>query len=318
MKKTLYIFFVIVTFISLSGCQKSDFYNKDFTGMFGNTSENVCQGGLMASTDEYIYLPLKDVVIEISRKTGESVVLQNIDPEFGYINVVDGYLFYNASSSEKNRRGLVVQSLDGKFFRQISKKSYYPFIVFEEWIYATNLRGGNLYKINIKNSKITMLAEEPVEEFTLHDNGIFYNNGKELYSISLDGKNKQRLLSDVKLKSLIYIKKDNTLIFINSSRKNKICSYNINTKELSYIKNGEYKLIQMFGDDEIVALDSTGLMQSFSLLDGHVDMEISGVTNFQIFDQTLYYFDESKSVYCITGKNQKPTIVYSSEGEISN
>lgn len=51
------------------------------------------------------------------------------------------------------------------------------------------------------------------------------------------------------------------------------------------------------------------------MIDGHVDMEISGVTDFQIFDQTLYYFDESKSVYWITGKNQKPTIVYSSDQE---
>ena len=158
-----------------------------------------------------------------------------------------------------------------------------------------------------------MLAKGPIEEFTLHDNGIFYNDGNSLYSIRLDGKDKQKLLPDIQLKSLVYMKKQNTLIFINSSDGNQIYSYNMDTNALSPMKNGDYSFVQIFGDDEIVALNSAGVLQSFSLLDGHTDIEISGVTNFQIFDQTLYYFDQMKSVYCITGEKREPSLVYSSE-----
>ena len=312
MNKIKYLFLVIltITFVSLSGCQKADFYTEDFTAMIGNTSDNVCQGGLMASTDKYLYIPLEDNVLEISKETGELVALQGISAEFGYINVVNEYLYYNALSDEENRRGIVVQSLDAKFFRQISKMSYYPFVVFGDWIYATNYRGGNLYKINSKDSETTMLAEGPVEEFTLYDNGIFYNDGNDLYAINLDGQNKQKLLPDIQLKSLTYRKQDNTLIFINSSEGNPISSYNIDTNELSRIKNGNYSFVQVYENDEIVTLDSTGLLQSFSLLDGHVGIEVSGVANFQIFDHTLYYIDKSKSVYCIAGKNHAPTRLY--------
>lgn len=313
MNKIRYLFLVIVIFVSLSGCQKSDFYTENFTAMIGNTSDNVCQGGLMASTDKYLYIPLKDNVLEISKETGELVALQGITAEFGYINIVNEYLYYNVLSDEENRRGLVVQSLDARFFKQISKTSYYPFVVLGEWIYATNYRGGNPYKINIKNSETTMLAEGPVEEFTLYDNGIFYNDGNDLYTITLDGENKRKLISDIQLKSLTYSKEDNTVIFINSSEGNKICSYNIDTNELSNIKNGNYSFVQVLGNDEIITLDHTGLLQSFSLLDGHVGIEVSGMANFQIFNHTLYYFDKSKSVYCITDKNHEPTRIYSLE-----
>lgn len=309
-KKMTYISFVFVVSVSLLGCQKSDFYTEDFTATLGNTSENVHQGGLMASTDEYLYLPLEDGVVEISKNNGKSIVIQEIAAEFGYVNVVDGYLYYNAFSSDENKRGLVVRSLDGKFLRQISKTSYYPFVVAEDWIYATNLRGGTLYKINIKNSELTMLAEQPVEEFSLHDNGIFYHDGDHLYSMDLNGENKQKLLSDIQVKSLSYRKKNNTLIFINSAEDNQIYSYHIDTNQLSVIKEGDYSFVQVFGDDEIVTLHRDGLLQSFSLLDGHVGIEISGVANFQIFGHTLYYFDHFKSVYSITEKNQKPTLVF--------
>ena len=55
MKKIMYLLFVLVMSISLSGCQKPDFYTEDFTAMSGNTSDNIWQGGLLASTDKYLY-----------------------------------------------------------------------------------------------------------------------------------------------------------------------------------------------------------------------------------------------------------------------
>lgn len=302
---------IIILSFSLFGCQKSEFYNQDFSVDFGNTTDNILQGGLMASTDEYLYIPLENGIVEIEKKTGKPIILQDITSEFGYVNVVNGYIFYNAFNNNENKRGLVVQSLDGKFLKQISKMSYFPFVVFGEWIYATNLRGGDLYKINIKDSERIMLAEEPVEEFALHENGIFYSDGNNLYSINLDGENKQKLLSEIKLKSLTYSNKDNTLLFINSDEENGIYAYNINTNKLTDVRDGDYTFVQVFENDTIVTLDSTGLLQSFSLADGHIDFEIPQVTNFQIFNDTLYYFDQFKTVYSITPKNNKPNKVYS-------
>ncbi|GBF74373.1 putative DUF5050 domain-containing protein [Paenibacillus sp. 598K] len=265
----------------------------------------------MASTDEYLYIPFENGIVEIEKKTGKPIILQDITSEFGYVNVVNGYIFYNAFNNNENKRGLVVQSLDGKFLKQISKMSYFPFVVFGEWIYATNLRGGDLYKINIKNSEQIMLAEEPVEEFALHENGIFYSDGNNLYSINLDGENKQKLLSGIKLKSITYSNKDNTLLFINSDEENGIYSYNINTNKLTDVREGDYTFVQVFENDGIVTLNSSGLLQSFSLADGHIDFQIPEVTNFQIFNDTLYYFDQFKTVYSITPQNNKPNKVYS-------
>lgn len=189
--------------------------------------------------------------------------------------------------------------------------SYYPFVVFEDWIYATTYLGGDLYKINSKNSEVIKLAEAPVEEFTLYSKGIFYNDGNNLFSINLEGENEQNLMSNIQLKSLTYSEKDNILIFVNSSENDKICSYNINTNELLTVKNGDYSFVQVFGNDEIVTLDSSGVLQSFSLLDGNISIEMAGLENFQIFDHNLYYFDSTKSLYCIADRNQAPIEVYS-------
>lgn len=49
----------------------------------------------MASTDEYRYLPSRDGIIEISKETGEPVVLQDMKAELSDI------LIYNNRNREK-------------------------------------------------------------------------------------------------------------------------------------------------------------------------------------------------------------------------
>lgn len=295
MKKTAILTCILSSFL-LCACGKSEFENYDFTDKYGNSSENVYMGSMMAVNENYIYIPWEGQVLEIDKNTGEILKLENINFGFGYINVVDNYIFYPERDAQGEVEGLVVKSLDGKYKKRILKDEYVPFVVYGDWIYATKFRGGEFVRINSKTSKVEALAEAPVEEFNIYDEVLFYSDGNNVYEMKLDGSNRKVLLSDITVFSITNMTGKSIINFIYPDKGYSIYSYDYELNKLSIVKEGYYDSIQLLSDSRLVALRKDGTLELIDLDDLSSNIIADKVGHINIFDNIIY-FQGTNQVY---------------------
>lgn len=183
----------------------------------GNTPGNIASGGYAAINNDRIYYCQRDDIkglygIYSMDTDGEDI--QNLsDDKAGYINVIDGRIYY-INLANDDSCGLYSMQTDGSDRQKLSDDGARYMTVADGWIYYSNADdGGKLYKLKTDGSERVKLNDDNSESVNVVGNRVFYvthadgdsfgessfsedNFGEraEVYSVSVDGYDKSDVI----------------------------------------------------------------------------------------------------------------------------
>ena len=210
-------FLMLCILIGIMMCFTSCGYQvsvSEFQGKQGNTNLNINQGGFAARDGDYIYFNVDNILYEMDIRDEKIISIPNINPIFGYLNVIHPYVICSAEDPLKPSRSpyLAIHRLDGKYKKILDKLMHVPILVKDEWVYATMVKDTPLYRMRVDGTKKSILTDEAVAEFHIIGEWIYYRSEFKLRKMKLDGSEKSDILPEATV-SGYYIESDMDTIF---------------------------------------------------------------------------------------------------------
>ena len=305
---TLFALMIAVTF---SGCS-GGYQATDFTGLWGNNPENINRSSGMAQNENYLYLSTQEGIVEIDRLTGEAMTLPGITASFDYINILDQYLFYNTGIGDTHEScGFSAVSLDGRFFKELSSNVLYPALVYNNWVYGLTTKGGELRRVELKTGKTEVLAQQPVEEFFVTEDALFYTDGQNLYQAKLDGSIPKIILEDVTLYSLTWDEENRKLFFVDTSQTEKGIGV-LELDTLSYLRMDTMPAmwIHHWKDDLLLVQGESQDLFFLNLNTEEQEKVTPFAENFSVFNDTIYFEDKTGNLIAYFQERKESEEIY--------
>ncbi|MCL2089529.1 MAG: DUF5050 domain-containing protein, partial [Oscillospiraceae bacterium] len=143
---------------------------------YGNSSDNIKNGGLAAIQGDHIYYIGNSMFnIHSMKVDGNDIRQLNDSPSF-LINVIGDWIYYVSPDDSWNNFQIYKMKLDGSEQEMISDDStFYMIVVGERIYYINNSDGNSIYRINIDGSNRIKLNDDPTDCFVVLDGlMIFY------------------------------------------------------------------------------------------------------------------------------------------------
>ncbi len=300
-----YLWLGLMVILSLCGCSNR-LEEYDFTGKTGGTSENAYDGGMAENNRFYYLVNDKFELLEIEKTTGEFAVIPDKEIIFGQFNIVDDLIIY----AGENR--LMVESIDGRFQKQLETGSFISLVVKEEYIYYSTSRDGKLFRINIKSGEKEQLFEYNISDYGVFDDHLFIVSDQTLYQSDLDGENTTALVEDTSMFSLSFV--SDKLYFINSKDLYTVYEYDLSKECSRKITGSGYQQVKCLDENRLVILNKEQDLSIFTVADGSEVEIASDIGAYFVFGEELIFSDAmGQEYYRYNFKENKRELIYSSE-----
>ncbi|MFD1177976.1 DUF5050 domain-containing protein [Paenibacillus puldeungensis] len=258
----------------------------------GNTSGNLNNNGVYASTDEWIYYCsfLKEGGIYKVKKDGtEKTKISDGSP--WYMNIVGDYLYYSGDGWK-----LIKQKLDGTDKQVLTNGAFHINVIGDE-IYYTHGAGyqdGYIHKMKTDGTGNTKLSNDHVSEMVVLGDSIYYTSFyQKLFKIDLHGKSKTKLLGG---KTIYELNVEGEWLYFNYDR----MLYKMKTDgtKLTLLSKDDATDINV-SEDWIYYSNTSGKKNLVRIkTDGTGREEINQIKSMEIsvIDQFVFFYDMSKIV----------------------
>lgn len=280
----------------------------EFRGKQGNTNLNISQGGFAARDGDYIYFNIDNLLYEMDIRNDKIICIPNINPIFGYLNVINPYVICSAEnlSNPSKSAHLAIHSLDGKYKKVLDKTMYVPILVVDEWVYATTGRDTPLYRMRVDGTAKSMLTDEAVAEFHIMGEWIYYRSGFKIRRMKLDGSEKGDMLPEA-IVGGYYIESDvDTIFYRNLEDESKIYRASL-SGEFPSEKIVDYSCIYFHKkDSDIFFEDSNNELYVVSLTEKNSEPKLiaKDINSLNILDDIVLIKDNNDNVYILNQHHQ--------------
>ncbi len=172
--------------------KKSAGKDKESTSAFGNTSNNINNGGEFAYKNGWLYTTSRDISMANKERldSTEKLFLEGLS-DIGNLNVTDKYIYYTKKHSDNK---LFQSDLEGNNAKVINNNdSIYKFVLYDKYIFY--ISNGNIYRMNLDGSDRRKLTEDKsCDEINITKDFVFYRNNKyDLIRMNHDGTSQKKL-----------------------------------------------------------------------------------------------------------------------------
>ena len=201
--------------------------------------------------------------------------------------------------------------MDGRFFKELSSNVLYPALVYNNWVYGLTTKGGELRRVELKTSKTEVLAQQPVEEFFVTEDALFYTDGQNLYQAKLDGSIPKIILEDVTLYSLTWDEENRKLFFVDTSQTEKGIGV-LELDTLSYLRMDTMPAmwIHHWKDDLLLVQGESQDLFFLNLNTEEQEKVTPFAENFSVFNDTIYFEDKTGNLIAYFQERKESEEIY--------
>jgi Putative cell wall-binding domain len=118
-----------------------------------------------------------------------------VNGDIGYLSIVNDWIYFTTGADDNN---LYKCKLDGSEQTKLTTEGFSPFLVVDQWIYASN-RKNEFYKMKTDGSNKVILGNEFAYNMLIDDNYLYYQNksdGDSVYKMDITTNNKVKVIND--------------------------------------------------------------------------------------------------------------------------
>lgn len=265
---------------------------------------NLNQGGHVVLYKDKVYITNdQEQLVCMNKQLKDQKVL--VDDKAEYINIVDDIIYYTDAQNQ-----LCSIGIDGKNQKVVvKKKAFYVVVKGQKIYYQSDTDGESIFVYDLKTNKNTQLNKRQSYNLNVVDDKIYYTSTDGIYSIGIDGKGDEKLLSgksymmsyyenklyfstdDLEMKSydLKSQKAENVIdevgqfmnmnkqyIFFYSSKG--LMRYDMETTKIETLYNGSIEYCEIIGDKLIITVDQYGSHEEYRCI-----MEMDGSQQQRLF-----------------------------------
>ncbi len=265
-----------------------------FSTHIGNINMN---GGVYQSEEKIYMLNDQGAIVSMNKQLQSQQIIVN--EKCQYINVLNNVIYY---TNAKNQ--LCSISTEGKDQKVLIDQAVYYVVVKEDKIYYQLDGNGTeyLYVYDLKTQKSTQLNERNSYCINVVDDKIYFTSSDGIYSIGIDGKGEEKLLSET-TSNLIY---QDGLLYFGTSQ---LMSYNVTSRETKTIVDSIYNFLNLT-DQYLFYQDSKGLIMKYDLKTQKISKVYSGKF------QTVYVVGDKIVVEATTGYANQYKVIMDFDGQV--
>ncbi|KAB3534133.1 DUF5050 domain-containing protein [Alkaliphilus pronyensis] len=234
MRKSIIIFLIFLSLISLTGCNLSKINIQD------DNSSNIANGMTFFEYNNHIYHSGMNGIFKFNMNMKNSKRI--IEGNFSTINIDNDWIYTGLYS--KDRQGIYRVKIDGSTLEEltnlpgtfINKKDNYLYFSYN-----------GINKLNIENKKIEKLAEDNSRYMYIFENSLYYINlsdNSKLYKINLATDEKKVIIED----EITFMVMEGDSIY--------------------YLSDGYIKKIKANGNENTVIRENEGVVSWLNVKDG--------------------------------------------------
>lgn len=272
--------------------------------LYGNTINNLMNGGSVAKQDNKIFFVVKDKINKINsydQNTKEVCCLKSFISIPSEISIYDKYLFFKKNSVMSNDSGLYRLHKKTKFEKKVICKPIEKYMIYENSIYYTirsqsadTIKG--LYKCNVDGKREVLLISENVSEFVVVEKDIYYIAETQIKHFNIEtGKvdvilcaEKGREYYDLSYFSdyLYFVSGD-----LNDAIGDSVCRYEISNKETTTVFKDIGASIRFVNDTLLIFENQDGFYQFDLKKNSHTKfLDEFSINEISVFDSDIYFY----------------------------
>ena len=183
--------------------------------------------------DEIFYINENEHSIFKMNKDGSN--RERIKDNVESMYIINDYIYY--ISNESFHENIYRYGIKDEKTKIILSERISEFNIYNNYIYYISRENKQLYKADLVGKNAQLIYTDKVEKICVIDDKIYVSNltdGKNIYQISLDGKENKKILQMNNSLTNSYIIIDNQIGIINKMQNNQICLYDM---EGNLVKN---------------------------------------------------------------------------------